>query len=122
MRTVVGRSLIALVGLGVAACGLTDAQSFPLTITLEVVPPSAAAGETVNVRAAARGQSLVWIVMEYGDTGVDTFLTVGFEQTVNATHTYDVPGEKVLRATVRDAVLGEEAQIATLQVTDSVGS
>jgi len=60
--------------------------------------------------------------MEYGDTGVDTFLTVGFEQTVTATHTYDVPGEKVLRATVRDAVLGEKAQITTLSVTDSVGS
>ena len=113
---------MVVAALTLGACGLTEAQSFPLSLTLSVDPPTVPAGESVTVRAEARGQSLVWIVMEYGDTGVDTFLTVGFEQAVNATHRYDQPGEKVLRATVRDGVLGEEAQITTVLVTDSVGS
>ena len=116
------RLLIGLFGVALLACGITEAESFPLSLTLRAEPATVSAGETVNVRAEARGQSLVWIVLEYGDTGVDTFLTVGNEGAISGTHRYDVPGEKVLRATVRDAELGEQQALATVQVTDSAGS
>ncbi len=101
-----------------AACGLADAGTRTLSMDVDVSPSVVSLGSTVTIQTRATGQSLFQTVVEYGNGVSDSVGTVGSEQNLTLTYTYPQAGTRTIRATVFDAVLGEQFDEVTVQVQD----
>jgi hypothetical protein len=107
---------------GVAGCGLADAETNSLSMAVTASPLVVPVGTIVDVMTSATGQSLIRTVIEYGDGFADSIGTVGSEQRSTRPHVYTFPGSMTIRATAFDALLGEAFDEVTIEVQDTVPS
>ncbi len=101
-----------------AACGLADADTKTLSMSVDASPVIVPVGTAVTIRTDATGQSLFRTVVEYGDGVADSSGTVGSEHRTTRDYTYTLPGQRTIRATAFDAVLGETFDEVTITVQD----
>lgn len=112
-------ALFTLIG----ACGLADADSTDLTISVDASPRTLDVGSSVVVQTRATGQSLLRTVVEYGDGNADTVETVGSEQNLTLpAHVYTQAGTRTIRATVVDAFQGELFDEVAVTVQDTASN
>lgn len=107
----------------ILACGLADADTNSLSISVDASPTTLDVGSSVVVRTQATGQSLLRTVVEYGDGNADTIETVGSEQNLTLPgHVYTQAGTRTIRATAVDAFLGELFDEVSVTVQDTVSN
>jgi hypothetical protein len=113
-----GRVLLAAVfGLTAIACGESTVEPLPLNVTIQPNTLSPAVGATVDFVIDAQGGILVSVVVDYGDSSDDTFLTYG-ARTAHTTlhHAYTVAGTFQVQATVNDATQGTKTAAVQIVV------
>ena len=98
-----------------AAClGPTD--PLPLGITIQV-PGSGNTIDSVSIVVTAQGNSMLGVETSYGDGTLEHFATSGSRTaTVTFRHLYTQSGTYQVTATVNDAVLGQKAATAQLNI------
>ena len=99
---------IVMALVGTVACRQSTAPPEPVTVTLDASPATTQRGDTVSFTVTARGNNLVGVVVEFGDSGVDQYATGGaLTARVTFKHAYAAAGSFTVRAIVTDAIVGE---------------
>ena len=91
------------------ACRQTTAPPEEVTVTLESSQAATQRGDTVTFTVNAKGNNLLGVVVEFGDSGVDQYATGGaITASVTFKHVYTAAGTFTVRAIVTDAIAGDK--------------
>jgi len=97
------------------ACRPLTSETIPLELTLTANRSAVAKGDTVDFSVQARGNALVGVVIDFGDSATDLKATGGATSArVTFRHPYGASGTYVARAVITDALEGERE--ATVEV------
>ena len=103
------RLLVALLGIGLGGCRQTIEPPISLVATLESSRSTAARGDTVTFVVSATGNSLVGVVIDFGDQSGDLFATGGARTArVTFKHVFQTAGTFTISAVVTDAIVGDK--------------
>ena len=90
------------------ACDALSSQATQLSIRLDANPKVAEVGDTVRFVVSATATNISGIVINYGDSTSDQYVTGGGASAqVTFKHVYSATGNFMSRATVTDAVAGD---------------
>lgn len=105
----------ALVVAAMTAC-IGSAEPLPLNITIQA-PSSGNTIDSVSIIVTAQGNSLIGVETSFGDGSSSSFSTAGARTaTVTFRHRYMQSGTYQVTSQVSDAVLGQKAATAQLNI------
>lgn len=109
--------LIALLGLGLGGCRQTTEPPIALIVTLESNRSTAVRGDTITFTVNATGNTLVGVVMDFGDQTGDQF-AAGGARTARVTfkHVFLTTGTFTVGAVVTDAIVGEKESTTSVVI------
>ena len=91
------------------SCRQTTEPPVSLVVTLESSRSTAARGDTVTFTVSATGNSLVGVVIDFGDQSGDQFGSGGARTArVTFKHVFLTTGSFTVSAVVTDAIVGEK--------------
>lgn len=98
-------------------CRQTTEPPVSLVATLESSRSTAARGDTITFTVNATGNSLVGVVIDFGDQAGDQFGTGGARSArVTFKHAFQTPGSFTVSAVVTDAIVGEKQSTTTVVI------
>ena len=98
-----------------SAC-IGSAEPLPLSVTIQA-PTSGNTIDSVSIVVTAQGNSLVGVETSFGDGSSSSFSTSGARTaTVTFRHRYTQSGTYQVTSQVTDAVLGQKAATAQLNI------
>ena len=105
----------ALVVAAMTAC-IGSAEPLPLSVTIQA-PTSGNTIDSVSIVVTAQGNSLIGVETSFGDGTTGSFSTSGARTaTVTFRHRYTQAGTYQVTSQVSDAVLGQKAATAQLNI------
>jgi hypothetical protein len=91
------------------SCRQTTEPPVSLVVTLESSRSTAARGDTITFTVNAAGNSLVGVVIDFGDQAGDQFGTGGARTArVTFKHVFQATGSFTVSAVVTDAIVGQK--------------
>lgn len=106
-----------LLAILLTSCTAETLAPLPLEITIRASPIQAAPGDSIRFEIDAQGGSLVGIIIDYGDEGIQLFPASG-ARTARAVyrHAYARTGVYGVAATVTDAVAGDKTATVIVNI------
>lgn len=99
------------------SCRQTTEPPVSLVVTLESSRSTAARGDTVTFTVNATGNTLIGVVMDFGDQTGDLYAMGGARTArVAFKHVFQATGTFTVSAVVTDAIAGEKASTAAIVI------
>ena len=98
-------------------CRQTTEPPVTLVATLQSSRSTAARGDTVTFTVSATGNTLIGVVIDFGDQASDQFATGGARTArVTFKHVFQTAGSFTVSAVVTDALVGEKEAITAVVI------